>query len=74
MSYKKNAVSYGIWALYLLGIGVVLSFLGMVIGNQDSGIPYAALGLLALSFGLLFLVYFLGKKLVDSVPVRKLAA
>lgn len=74
MSYKKNAVSYGIWALYLMVIGVVLSFLGMVIGNQDSRIPYAALGLLALSFGLLFLIYFLGKKIVDSVHVRKLAS
>lgn len=74
MSYKKNAVSYGIWALYLMGIGVVLSFLGMVIGNQDSQIPYAALGLLALSFGLLFLIYFLAKRIVDSVHVRKLAS
>lgn len=74
MSYKKNAVSYGIWALYLMGIGVVLSFLGMAIGNQDSRIPYAALGLLVLSFGLPFLTYFLGKKIVDSVHVRKLAS
>ena len=31
MSFKKNAVSYGIWALYLMGIGVVLSFMGMVV-------------------------------------------
>ena len=42
MSFKKNAVSYGIWALYLMGIGVVLSFMGMVVGHQDTGVPYMA--------------------------------
>ncbi len=74
MSYKKNTVSYCIWTLYLMGIGVVLSFLGMALGNQDSRVPYVALGLLALSFGLLFLIYFLGKRIVDSVHVRKPAS
>lgn len=74
MSYKKNAVSYGIWALYLMGVGIVLSFMGMVIGSSESGVPYMALILLALSFGILFLVYFLAKKIVDSVKVRGMAA
>lgn len=74
MSYKKNAVSYGIWALYLTVVGVVLSFLGMAVGGQSSGIPYMALILLALAFGTLALVYFLAKKIVDSVKVKKMAA
>lgn len=74
MSYKKNALSYCIWTLYLMGMGIVLSFLGMVFGNQDSGIPYMALGLLGLSFGLLFLIYFLAKKLIDSVHIRNAAS
>ncbi len=73
MSYKKNVVSYGIWALYLMVVGIVLSFMGMVIGNQNSQVPYMALGLLALSFGLLFLVYFLAKKIIDSVHVKKMS-
>lgn len=74
MSYKKNAVSYGIWALYLTVVGVVLSFLGMAVGGQSSGIPYMALILLALAFGTLALVYFLAKKIIDSVKVKKMAA
>lgn len=74
MSFKKNAVSYGIWALYLMGIGVVLSFLGMVVGNQDTGVPYRALILVALAFGSLFLVYFLAKRLVDSVQFKEIAS
>lgn len=73
MSFKKNVVSYGIWALYLMIVGIVLSFMGMVVGNQNSQIPYMALGLLALSFGLLFLVYFLAKKIIDSVKVKKMS-
>lgn len=73
MSFKKNVVSYGIWALYLMTVGIVLSFLGMVVGNQNSQIPYMALGLLALSFGLLFLVYFLAKKIIDSVQIKKMS-
>lgn len=74
MSFKKNAVSYGIWALYLMGIGVVLSFMGMVVGNQDTGVPYMALLLVALAFGSLFLVYFLAKRLVDSVQIKEIAS
>ncbi len=74
MSYKKNAVSYGIWALYLTVVGVVLSFLSMAVGGQSSGIPYMALILLALAFGTLALVYFLAKKIIDSVKVKKMAA
>lgn len=74
MSYKKSSVSYGIWALYLMSIGIVLSFMGMVVGNQDAGAPYMALILLALAFGALFLVYFLAKKLVDSVQVKKMTS
>ena len=74
MSYKKNVISYGIWALYLMGVGIILSFMGMVIGNQNSEIPYIAIGLLGLSFGMLFLVYFLAKKIVDSVPIKKMSA
>lgn len=73
MSYKKNVISYGIWALYLMVVGIVLSFMGMVLGNQNSQIPYMALGLLALSFGMLFLVYFLAKKIIDSVQVQKMS-
>lgn len=73
MSFKKNVVSYGIWALYLMVVGIVLSFMGMVLGNQNSQIPYLALGLLVLSFGLLFLVYFLAKKIIDSVQVKKMS-
>ena len=72
MSYKKNAVSYGIWALYLMGIGIVLSFMGMVAGGQNTGVPYMAFALLALAFGALYLVYFFAKKLVDNVQVRKM--
>ncbi|MDE5950546.1 MAG: hypothetical protein K2H12_03070, partial [Acetatifactor sp.] len=67
MSCKKNAISYGIWALYLMVVGIVLSFMGMVVGGQNTGVPYMALILLALAFGILFLVYFLAKKIVDSV-------
>lgn len=74
MSYKKNAVSYGIWALYLMVVGIVLSFMGMAVGGQHTGVPYMALILLALAFGTLFLVYFLAKKLVDSVKVRKMTS
>ncbi len=74
MSYKKSSVSYGIWALYLMGIGIVLSFMGMVVGHQDAGAPYMALVLLALAFGALFLVYFLAKKLVDSVQIKKMTS
>lgn len=73
MSLKKNVVSYGIWALYLMVVGFVLSFMGMVVGNQNFGVPYLALGLLVLAFGLLFLVYFLAKKIIDSVQVKKLS-
>lgn len=72
MSFKKNVVSYGIWALYLMAVGIVLSFMGMVVSNQNSGIPYLALGLLVLSFVLLFLVYFLAKKIIDSVQVKRM--
>lgn len=74
MSYKKCSVSYGIWALYLMSIGIVLSFMGMVVGNQDTGAPYMALVLLALAFGALFLVYSLAKKLVDSVQFKKMTS
>ncbi len=74
MSFKKNAVSYGIWALYLMGIGVVLSFMGMVVGHQDTGVPYMALLLVALAFGSLFLVYFLAKRLVDRVQIKKMTS
>ena len=74
MSYKKNAVSYGIWALYLMGIGIVLSFMGMVVGGQNTGVPYMAFVLLALVFGVLFLVYYAAKKLVDNVQVRKMTS
>lgn len=74
MSYKKNAVSYGIWALYLTVVGIVLSFLGMAVGGQGNGIPYMALLLLALAFGALALIYFLSKKIVDSVKIKKMAA
>lgn len=74
MSYKKNAVSYGIWALYLMAVGIVLSSMGMAVGGQNTGVPYMALILLALAFGILFLVYLLGKKLVDSVKVRRTSA
>lgn len=74
MSYKKNVISYGIWALYLMGIGIVLSFMGMVVGSQNSEIPYMAVGLLVLSFGMLFLVYFLARKIVDSVQITKMSA
>ncbi len=73
MSYKKNAVSYGIWALYLMGMGVVLSFLGMVLGHQGTGVPYMAFTLLVLAAGGIFLAYFLVKKLMDSERVRKTA-
>lgn len=74
MSCKKNAISYGIWALYLMVVGIVLSFMGMVVGGQNTGVPYMALILLALAFGILFLVYFLAKKIVDSVQVKKMAS
>lgn len=74
MSYKKNAVSYGIWALYLMGIGIVLSFMGMVVGGQNTGVPYMAFVLLALVFGVLFLVYYAAKKLVDNVQIRKMTS
>lgn len=74
MSYKKNTVSYGIWALYLMGIGIVLSFMGMVVGHQGNGAPYMALVLLALAFGALFLVYYLAKKLVDSVQFKEMTS
>ena len=74
MSYRKSSVSYGIWALYLMGIGIVLSFMGMVVGNQDAGAPYMAFVLLALAFGALFLVYSLAKKLVDSVQIKKMTS
>ncbi|MCM1118970.1 MAG: hypothetical protein NC543_06380 [bacterium] len=73
MGLKKNMVSYSIWALYLMGIGIVLSFLGMVVGNQNAGTPYIAAGLMILSFGLLFVVYFLAGKVIDRVWIRKLA-
>lgn len=62
MSYRKNAVSYGIWALYLMGVGIVFSFMGMVAGHQSAGIPYTAITILALAAGALFLVYFLIKR------------
>ncbi len=74
MSCKKNAISYGIWALYLMVVGIVLSFMGMVVGGQNTGVPYMALILLALAFGILFLVYYLAKKIVDSVQVKKMAS
>lgn len=74
MSYKKNVISYGIWALYLMGVGIILSFMGMVIGDQNSEIPYIAIALLGLSFGMLFLVYFLARKIVDSVQIKKMSA
>ena len=74
MIFKKNAVSYGIWALYLMVVGIVLSFLGMVVGGQGSGIPYMALILLALAFGSLALVYFLAKKIIDNVKIKKMAS
>lgn len=73
LSFKKNVVSYGIWALYLMVVGIVLSFMGMVVSSQNPQIPYMVLGLLALSFGLLFLVYFLAKKIIDSVQVKKMS-
>lgn len=72
MSYKKNAVSYGIWALYLMGIGIVLSFMGMVVGHQNTGVPYTALTLLVLAVGALFLVYFLAKKLMKNAQIKKM--
>lgn len=72
MSCKKNAISYGIWALYLMVVGIVLSFMGMVVGGQNTGVPYMALILLALAFGILFLIYYLAKKIVDSVQVKKM--
>lgn len=62
MSYRKNAVSYGIWALYLMSMGIVFSFMGMVVGHQNEGIPYTALTILLLAAGALFLVYYLIKK------------
>jgi len=74
MSYKKNAVSYGIWALYLMGIGIVLSFMGMVIGHQSTEVPYMAITLLVLAVGALFVVYFLVKRLMDSAQVRKVVS
>lgn len=74
MSFKKNMVSYSIWALYLMSIGIVLSFLGLVVGNQNSGTPYVAAGLLIASFGLLFLIYFLSGKVIDRVRFRKMTA
>lgn len=74
MSCKKNAISYGIWALYLMVVGIVLSFMGMAVGGQNTGVPYMALILLALAFGILFLVYYLAKKIVDSVQVKKMAS
>ncbi len=74
MIFKKNAVSYGIWALYLMVVGIVLSFLGMAVGGQGSGIPYMALILLALAFGSLALVYFLAKKIIDNVKIKKMAS
>lgn len=73
LSFKKNVVSYGIWALYLMVVGIILSFMGMVVSSQNPQIPYMVLGLLALSFGLLFLVYFLAKKIIDSVHVKKMS-
>lgn len=73
MGYKKNVVSYGIWALYLLGVGIVLSFMGMVMDNQNSGIPYMAPVSLALAFGLLFLVYFMARKIVDRVQIKEIS-
>lgn len=72
MCFKKNVVSYGIWALYLMGIGIVLSFLGLVVGNQNEGTPYVAAGLMILSFGLLFVVYFLAGKVIDRVRIKKM--
>ncbi len=74
MIYKKNAISYGIWALYLMVVGIVLSFMGMVVGGQDTGVPYMALILLALAFGILFLIYFVAKKIVDSMKVRQMTS
>lgn len=62
MNYRKNAVSYGIWALYLMCMGVVFSFMGMAVGHQSAGIPYTALTVLVLAAGVLFLAYFLIKR------------
>lgn len=61
MSYKKNAVSYGIWALYLMGIGIVLSFMGMVVGGRIQVSPIWRLSFWRWSSGCFFWCIMLPK-------------
>jgi len=60
MSFKKNAVSYTIWILFIMCNCIVFAFLSMICAKQLPVVmPVGALGLCTAFFGLLLLLYLL---------------
>lgn len=72
MNFKKNAVSYSVWMIFMMCNCVIFSFLGLLCAKAfEISQPAAALGLVAVFFGILFLIYYLTGLVTNKLWPKK---
>lgn len=60
MSFRKNALNYFVWIIFMMCNLAMFSFLSMLCAKAVGGpLPITAIGMVAAFFGVLFLIYFI---------------